>query len=224
MAFVSAFPLFKPANSLRQQLKPITSRTWVSSRRQPVCVAKERMDDAMQFFRQREGKWASWRVTHHIALKTAESGQSEINMECLSPDDDRIVALCNEWDVDPSTVQGGCAVTWMATQTWDFNLAKYDGSTVFAIVPDATDKRRGTILRSRGYAEKVPVAGSYLLDEDNALCLHTTYSSGTAQEKISFAAPDVITRQATVNRFGGASTTTIGTERRIKDYVNIDVV
>lgn len=171
--------------------------------------------DGMEFFRHREGRWESWRVTHHLAFKRSESGESEIKMEVLGKDDERIVSLCKDWEVDPQLAQGGCYVTWMATMAWDQEGENHEGSTVFALIPDENDVRKGRILRDRGYAEIVPIAGTYRLDEEDDLLLETPYDGGAVEERFAFDGPDVVNRISTVRRFGGFSTATFATERRV---------
>lgn len=169
----------------------------------------------MDFFRHREGKWSSWRVTHHLAFQRSESGESEISMQVLPPDDERIVSLCKDWEVEPSTTQGGCYVTWKATMAWDQEGENHEGSTVFALVPETEDRRRGKILRDRGYAEIVPIAGTFYLDDNDDLNLETPYEGGAVDEQFSFDGPNIVNRTSTVKRFGGLSTATFSTERRI---------
>lgn len=174
-----------------------------------------RSADAMEFFRHREGRWESWRVTHHLAFRRAESGESSIEMTCIDASDERIVSLCKDWEEDPAAAIGGCYVTWQATMAWDQEGENHEGSTVFALVPDEGETRKGKMLRDRGYAEIVPIAGTYYLDDNDDLCLETPYDGGAVEEKFSFDGPDVVNRVSTVRRFGGFATATFATERRI---------
>ncbi|KAI0561786.1 Calycin [Gracilaria domingensis] len=226
MAFVPNTAFFgraKCARSLRSPRRdgsvnkcPLRRVKFVASDEVPPCPPEIQIKsaDAMEFFRHREGNWNSWRVTHHLAFRRSESGSSEIKMQCLEKDDERIVSLCKDWDVDPTKAQGGCYVTWMATMAWDQEGENHEGSTVFALVPDDDDIRKGKMLRDRGYAEIVPIAGTYHLDEHDALNLVTPYEGGEVVEKFSFDGPDVVNRVSTVRRFGGFSTATFATETR----------
>lgn len=175
------------------------------------------VSDAMEFFRHREGKWSSWRVTHHLAFRRSESGASEIVMQCLEKDDEKITSLLKDNDVPEDAAVGGCYVTWKATMAWDQEGENHEGSTVFALVPDESDSRRGRIIRDRGYAEVVPIAGSYCLDCENALCLETPYDGGAVEERFMFDGPNRLHRVSTVRRFGGLSSATFATENRIEN-------
>jgi hypothetical protein len=71
------------------------------------------------------------------------------------------------------------------------------------------------MLRERGYAEIVPVAGEYIVDDDGALILITEYETMSSVERFWFAAPNVRMRTSTVKRFGGYSTASFCTETRV---------
>ncbi|GJD07013.1 Phycocyanobilin lyase subunit CpcS [Galdieria sulphuraria] len=170
--------------------------------------------NAMDFFRLREGQWSSWRVTHHLAFRRDEQGVSDITMKVLEKSDPRIVELCEAHHLDPSLAAGGCYVEWAAQLSWDQEGENHEGSTVFAIVPDDAHCCSGKLLRDRGYAEIVQVAGTFRLTPSKELVLHTPYDGGDVEETFSFIGKDLVIRSSTVKRFGGFSTATFSTERR----------
>lgn len=174
--------------------------------------------DAMAFFRARAGTWASWRVTHHLAFRRSETGESAIKMVVLPPTDERIVSLCADNDVGADEeVVGGCHVTWQATMAWDAEGENHAGETVFALVPEkGSNGARGRMLRDRGYAEIVPIAGTYFMDAAGGLNLITPYDGGEVVERFVFDGPDMVHRASTVCRFGGMGTATFSTERRME--------
>eukprot|EP00871_Galdieria_phlegrea_P002694 jgi/Galph1/3425/GphlegSOOS_G2082.1 len=170
--------------------------------------------DAMEFFRLREGHWRSWRVTHHLAFRRDEQGISDIFMQVLKEDDDRIVELCKAHEVDPALAVGGCYVEWEAQMSWDQEGENHKGSTVFALIPTSSDNCSGQLLRDRGYAEIIQVAGTYRLTSNKELVLHTPYDGGDVEETFAFIGPDIVIRSSTVKRFGGFATATFSTECR----------
>lgn len=170
--------------------------------------------DGMEFFRRREGSWKSWRISHHLAFRRDETGCSDVKTIFLESDDERIVALCKDHDIDPAKAQGGCYVTWLATMAWDQEGENHEGSTTFALVPDDDDVRKGKLLRDRGYAEIVPIIGTYYLDDEDALNLSTPYDGGEVSERFWFDGEDIVHRVSCVKRFGGFTNATFATERR----------
>lgn len=171
--------------------------------------------DAREFFQKSSGRWQSQRTTHHLAFRRTESGTSDIAVEYLPQEDPRIVEICQMHDREPSLAIGGAYVTWQGSMGWDKEDENHEGSTVFALVPDDETGQTGVLLRERGYAEVVPVAGQYAMDQDNALVLTTEYDSMSVVERFSFAGPNLRMRTSTVQRFGGFSTATFCTEFRV---------
>ena len=88
------------------------------------------------------------------------------------------------------------------------------------LVPDPDNPRQGLLLRERGYAEIVPVAGRYLMDDEDALILLTEYETMSSEERFSFVSPDLRMRTSTVKRFGGFSTASLCVETRIGSEVD----
>ena len=173
------------------------------------------MIDVMEFFQHSAGRWRSKRTTHHLAFRRSEMGESEIEVKALDAKDPQVIALCELHQVDPNLAVGGCYVTWAASMGWDQEGENHEGQTVFALVPDPEDHRRGQLLRDRGYAEIVAVNGQYQMDEDDGLVLTTDYDIMSSIERFWFPSPNVRVRSSTVKRMGGFSTATFCTETRV---------
>ncbi len=175
--------------------------------------------DAMEFFRLSAGKWRSQRIIHHLAFKQAELGDSEIHVEALAADDPRIASVCELHQVEANLAVGGCRVVWQGSMSWDKSEEEnHEGQTVFALVPEPDDPRKGRLLRDRGYAEIVPVVGYYHMDDADALVLTTEYETMSSVERFWFPNPDLRMRTSTVKRFGGLSSASCCTESRIADH------
>ncbi|MEZ2228774.1 phycobiliprotein lyase [Microcoleus sp.] len=172
--------------------------------------------DAMEFFHSSAGKWRSQRSTHHLPFRQTEIGDSNIEVTALGADDTRVAEICQMHEIDPSRAAGGAFVTWHGSMAWDKDDENHKGSTVFAIVPDPENPRQGLMLRERGYAEIVPVAGRFEMDDEDGLMLITEYETMSSIERFWFAGPNVRMRTSTVKRFGGFSTSTFCTEVRVE--------
>ena len=180
----------------------------------------DRIKDAMEFFQHSAGKWKSQRTTHHLPFRRAESGGSDISVEFLDADDSRIVEICQMHDFDPLLAIGGAFVSWDGAMAWDKDNEDHKGTTVFALIPEADNPRKGKLLRERGYAEIVPVAGEYEMDEEDGLVLITEYETMTIYERFWFVNPNLRLRSSTVQRFGGFNTATFCAEARLVDDVS----
>ena len=171
--------------------------------------------DAKEFFQQSAGRWRSQRTTHHLPFRRAESGSSDINVEFLAAGDEKIAAICEMHEIDPATAIGGAFVSWDGSMAWDKENEDHKGTTVFALIPDGDDLRKGKLLRERGYAEIVPVAGEYEMDSEDGLVLITEYETMSIIERFWFVSPDLRLRSSTVKRFGGFNTATFCAESRV---------
>ncbi|AMW26792.1 MULTISPECIES: phycobiliprotein lyase [Arthrospira] len=176
--------------------------------------------DAIEFFNMSAGRWRSLRTTHHLAFRQAEKGFSDINVTSLTAEDPQVAEICKMHDIDPSLAAGGAHVTWNGEMAWDKEDENHKGSTVFAIVPDPDDPRRGRMLRERGYAEIVPVIGRFEMDEEDGLTLITEYETMSSIERFWFVGSNVRMRSSAVKRFGGFNTSTFCTEIRIDSDSN----
>ena len=176
--------------------------------------------DAMEFFGRSAGEWRSQRTTHHLPFRRAETGGSAIEVETLAADDPRVIELCQMHEVDPNLSVGGAYVAWKGSMAWDKEGENHEGTTVFAIVPDADTPKKGKLLRERGYAEIVPVVGRYEIDDEDAMVLITEYETMSIVERFWFVNPDLRIRASTVKRFGGLNTATFCAEFRSKSDQN----
>ena len=175
----------------------------------------DKIKDAREFFQRSAGQWKSQRTTHHLPFRRAESGGSDINVEFLDAEDSRIAEICQMHDVDPSLSIGGAFVSWDGSMAWDKDNEDHKGTTVFALIPDADNLRKGQLLRERGYAEIVPVAGQYEMDSEDGLVLITEYETMSIVERFWFVNPNLRLRSSTVKRFGGFNTATFCAEARV---------
>jgi len=173
--------------------------------------------DAMEFFQRSAGKWRSLRTTHHLPFRRAETGDSNIVVEALGAENPKIQEICAIHDIDPQLSVGGAFVEWHASMEWDKEDENHSGKTVFALVPEKDNSRKGKLLRERGYAEIVPVVGEYYVDEENALVLLTEYETMSIFERFWFVNDNIRVRASTVKRFGGFNTATFSVEIRAEE-------
>lgn len=169
--------------------------------------------DIVEFFQQSSGKWFSQRTSHHLAFKQSEGGKSDIIIEMLTIDDPAVIALCQQYEVDPALALCGARVTWNGTMEWDEE--KHSGSTVLVPVADGANANEGKLLREQGYAEKAAVAGRYIMGSDDALILVTEYDTMYSEERLWFASPNLRLRTSILKRFGGFSMASFCSEIRM---------
>lgn len=169
--------------------------------------------DIKEFFQLSAGKWFSQRTSHHLAFKQAENGKSDIQIEVLPQDHPEVAKLCEQYSIDPALAWGGARVTWNGTMEWDEE--KHTGSTVMVPIANPDKPNEGKLLRDVGYAEKMPVAGRYIMAEDESFTLISEYETMYSEERIWFASPNLRLRTSILKRFGGFSMASFCSEIRM---------
>ncbi|MGB3787409.1 MAG: phycobiliprotein lyase [Phormidesmis sp.] len=172
--------------------------------------------NVMEFFQQSAGQWLSQRTTHHLPFRRAELGGSNISVEALPADNEKVIEICKLHDVDPNKAVGGAYVEWNGEMAWDKEDENHKGSTVFALVPDEDNPQQGNLLRERGYAEIVPIIGRFEMDSESGLVLTTEYETMSSIERFWFPNPNLRMRTSVVKRFGGLSTASFCAESRVE--------
>ncbi len=172
--------------------------------------------NALEFFQLSEGLWRSHRITHHLLLRRSESGNTEIQVQVLAPEDSKVIEICQLHHVQPQLAIGGCFVQWQGAMAWDQDDdTPHRGSTVLVLVPQAGNASSGQLLRERGYAESIPVVSQYQMDAQSGLVLTTEYETMSSQERFWFANPNLRLRTTTVKSFGGFNTTSFCAESKL---------
>ncbi len=179
----------------------------------------DKIADSKEFFQLSAGNWRSQRTTHHLPFRRAESGNSAIKVQFLEAEASQIKEICVMHETDHKLAIGGAFVTWDGSMAWDKDNEEHQGSTVFALIPEGDNLRKGKLLRERGYAEIVPVAGQYEMDEEDGLILITEYETMSIIERFWFVNPDLRLRSSTVKRFGGFNTATFCVESRVQENI-----
>ncbi|NER78385.1 MAG: phycobiliprotein lyase [Leptolyngbya sp. SIO1D8] len=169
--------------------------------------------EAMDFFRMSEGSWLSQRTTHHLAMRRTELGELEITTSILEPDAPEVVEICKMHEVAPARAIGGLAVSWQGSMAWDEKGTTQNGSTILVLVPDPDATREGQLLREQGYAETAPVAGRYLVDDQDGLILLTDYATMNSVERFWF--PNNTLRLRTSTVIGLSNTASFCVETRL---------
>lgn len=145
-----------------------------------------------EFFQHRAGIWMSQRTSHHLIIKKAEGGKSEITVETLPADQPEVVALCDLHQFDPATVSCSARVSWDGSMEWDSDPGKHRGTTILVAIAETA--QGGKLLRQQGYAEKAPVVGRYHVSDDGVLSLITEYGTLYSEEKLWFPRPNICMR------------------------------
>lgn len=166
----------------------------------------------MEFFRKSEGKWFTERSVHHFDVIADESGESNLIVKVIEPEELKVKTACDLQGIDPATAMGG------ASFSWQDNLAEKEPNPDYAAIlidiPDDETKRSGKLIRDKGYLDKLPVISRYWFAQDGILTINTDYDDKQGQERCWFITDDFRVRVATATFMNGVSLVTYCSERR----------
>lgn len=169
--------------------------------------------DIQEFLQLSAGKWFSQRTRHHPAFKQPENGKSDLVIEMLDPQQAGVIELCQQYAVDPGLAIGGVRVSW--TGRMDSDQKQQTGSTLLVPIPQPERPQQGKILRSVSQPQPGPVAGRYLIAEDDALILITEEATLYSEERLWFASPNLRLRTSILKRVDGFSMAAFCSEIRM---------
>jgi hypothetical protein len=166
----------------------------------------------MEFFRKSEGKWYTERSVHHFDVVADESGESNLIVKVIEPDDPRVKQACDLQGIDPRQARGGGSFSWQD------NLEEKEPNPNYAAVlidvPDDETGRSGRLIRDKGYVSGLPVISRYWFGEDGILTINTDYDNNQGQERCWFLTDDFRVRVSTIQMLNGVSLMAYCSERR----------
>ncbi|MDJ0621210.1 MAG: phycobiliprotein lyase [Calothrix sp. MO_192.B10] len=166
----------------------------------------------MDFFRKSEGTWFTQRNVHHFDLVADESGESNLIVSVVQPDDPKVKQVCDRQGIDPSRAKGGASFLWQANL--DNDQPNPDYAAILIDIPDDETGLSGKLVRNEGYVEKIPVVCQYWFGKDGILTIDTEYGNNQGQERCWFITDDFRVRVSTVRMMNGVNLMTYCSERR----------
>jgi hypothetical protein len=146
----------------------------------------------MDFFRKSEGVWFTQRTVHNF--------------------DPRVLEVCQQQNVDPALVSGGCSFMWQ--DNLDDAIPNQNYAAILIDVPNPNNPKMGKFLRNRGYVEGIPVIGIYHFADDGVLTIETEYETNQGQERCWFINDHFRVRVMTVQMSNGVKQMAYCSERR----------
>lgn len=166
----------------------------------------------MDFFRKSEGTWFTERTVHHFDNAADESGQSNLIVTVIEPDNSKVAEVCSQQEIDPNLAKGGASFSWQGNL--DDREPNPDYAAILIDIPENETGLSGKLIRDRGYVESIPVVSRYWFAQDGILTINTDYDSNQGQERCWFVTDDFRVRVSTVTMMNGVNLMTYCSERR----------
>ena len=166
----------------------------------------------MEFFAKSEGTWFTQRSVHHFDIVADESGESNLHVNVIDSEDERVKSICADQGIDPGLAKGAASFMWQVNL--DDREPNADYAAILVDVPDDSSGRSGKLLRNKGYVERIPVICRYWFGQDGILTINTEYDNNQGQERCWFITDDFRVRVSTVKMMNGVNLMTYCSERR----------
>lgn len=168
--------------------------------------------DIKEFLDQIAGNWFSLRTAYQINNGEVANSKAEISQEILSIEHPEIVALCQEYNLDPNLSLGGKKTSWDNSVDW--GKTKQKGSVIIVLIPDENNRQTGKILRKSESPKFKSNSGRYILAPDESLTLIIEADNFYSEERITFASNNLRMRTTLIKQGDNYSDTAFYSEIR----------
>ena len=149
-----------------------------------------------QFIQKSLGEWKSIRSTHSLAFQEFENSTSKIVIKELEINNKNVIELLEKYNSTSKATVIALSISWEAISDWEMDKKIEEDKTILLFLPK--DKKKGNVLRNKGYTESVISSSEYLIDENENLNIKTIYSSTVSEERICFLSNHIRSRYSVI--------------------------
>ena len=149
-----------------------------------------------QFIKKSLGEWKSLRSTHSLAFQEVENSTSKIVIKELEIKNKNVVELLEKHNLSYKTSFIAITISWQSVSDWEKDQKIEADQTILLFLPK--DKKKGIVLRNKGYTESQISSSEYLIDENDNLNIKTVYSSTISEERICFLSTHIRSRYSVI--------------------------
>ncbi|MGL5133501.1 MAG: phycobiliprotein lyase, partial [Planktothrix sp.] len=150
----------------------------------------------IEFFELSAGKWFSQRTLHNLKSGQLQAGKSNLIIESLPQTDAKVIQLCQQHHIDPTTISGGFCSTWDGTTEGNSNQQK--GSAILVPIINPDHPQTGQLLQTQGDNPHQSLSGRYNLGEDEVLTVITETPNLYVEERLWYLMPNLRLRTSIV--------------------------
>jgi hypothetical protein len=93
-------------------------------------------------------EWFSQRTLHNLKSGQLQAGKSNLIIDTLPQTDAKVIQLCQQHHIDPTTISEGFRLTWDGTTEGNSNQQK--GSAILVPIINPEHPQAGQLLQSQG--------------------------------------------------------------------------
>lgn len=167
----------------------------------------------IEFFELSAGKWFSQRTLHNLKSGQLQAGKSNLIIESLPQTDAKVIQLCQQHHIDPTTISGGFSSTWDGTT--EGNSEQQKGSAILIPVINPDHPQSGQLLQVQGTNPNQSLSGRYNLGEDEVLTVITETPNLYVEERLWYLMPNLRLRTSIVKNNMGLTQASFCSEIRM---------
>ena len=144
------------------------------------------------FVKKSLGEWKSIRSTHSLAFQEVENTISRIVIQSAEIKNKKVVELLEKYNLSIKSSFIGLSISWQTISDWEMEEKCEEDQAILLFLPQK--KKRGILLRNKGYTESTISSSEYFIDENNDLNIKTIYNSTISDERICFLSTHIRSR------------------------------
>ena len=156
---------------------------------------KKNLITIKEFIDKSIGEWKSIRSTHTLAFQEFENSNSELIISYQNLESEDVIKIKNRFKLS-EPVSFAINISWKSFSEWATEHKSQESNTVLIFIPK--DEYKGTLIKDKGYVEKIPSCSKYYMDENKTFNIHTEYNATISYEKIWFLSKNVRSRYSVI--------------------------
>ena len=174
---------------------------------------KKNLITVKEFINKSIGEWKSIRSSHTLAFQEFENTNSSLLIAYQNIESEEVLEIKNKFTFSQD-LSFAIKISWESTSEWTTENESQEGHTILIFIPK--DEFTGTLIKDKGYAEKIPSYSRYYMDESKTFNIQSAYNTTISEEKIWFLSKNVRSRYSVIKnkKNNGILQTSYATEIR----------
>ena len=174
---------------------------------------KKNLITIKEFIDKSIGEWKSIRSTHTLAFQEFENSNANLIISYQNIESEEVAEIKNRFKF-PNKISFAIKISWKSISEWKNENKSQESDTVLIFLPK--DEYSGTLIKEKGYAERIPSKSQYYMDESKTFNIQSEYNATISEEKIWFLSKNVRSRYSVIknNKNNGILQTSYATEIR----------
>ena len=156
---------------------------------------KKNLITIKEFIDKSIGEWKSIRSSHTLAFQEFENTSSSLRILYQNIESQEVLEIKNRFKISEN-ISFAIKISWQSINAWITENKSQESDTVLIFVPE--DEYTGTLIKDKGYAEKIPSSSQYYMDETSTFNIKSEYTTTISEEKIWFLSKNVRSRYSVI--------------------------